>query len=256
MTILHQRKLFTSKDFTIKQSGLHVRSKTISTLFEVEIPFEEINLKKVIIRKKSEIFLLVLSAFFAIIFIVNLIMKVFGDPEVNWQTILILFIITSLCGIITLFVRVHSYYIPTTNNGLLEIYFGKPTLADTNKFLDDLKQSLAQSNMDNTAFRNQVETEIGTLGTKIDNLGSRDLSVLGEATLTPSPTASPEASLGQITVKDANLTTVNVYQDSATDSAVVGTVQFGVTYPFYQKITDWYKISQGWVESRWFSENP
>ena len=142
MTILHQRKLFTSKDFTIKQSGLHVRSKTISTLFEVEIPFEEINLKKVIIRKKSEIFLLVLSAFFAIIFIVNLIMKVFGDPEVNWQTILILFIITSLCGIITLFVRVHSYYIPTTNNGLLEIYFGKPTLADTNKFLDDLKQSI------------------------------------------------------------------------------------------------------------------
>ena len=142
MTILHQRKLFTTKDFTIKQSGLHVRSKTISTLFEVEIPFEEINLKKVIIRKKSEIFLLVLSVFLAIIFIVNLIMKVFGDPDINWPTILILFIITSFCSTITLFVRVHSYYIPTTNNGLLEIYFGKPTKTVTDKFLDDLKQSI------------------------------------------------------------------------------------------------------------------
>jgi|WetSurMetagenome_2_1015567.scaffolds.fasta_scaffold57161_3 hypothetical protein len=144
MIKLHQRKLFTTKDFTINDSGLHIRSKTISTLYEVEIPFEEINVKKIITKKKSEIFLLVISAFFALIFLVNLLMKLFGDPDVKWVTILIVFIVTSFCGIVTFFVRVHSYYIPTTNNGLLEIYVGKPSIVDTDKFLIDLKQCINQ----------------------------------------------------------------------------------------------------------------
>jgi len=142
MAILHQRKLFTTKDFTIRQSGLHVRSKSISTLFEVEIPFEEINLKKIIIRKKSEIFLLFLSGLFAIVLVINLIMKIFEEPGIDWPAILIFSIITFFCIITTLFTRVHSYYIPTTNNGMLEIYYGKPNLACTEKFLDDLKLSI------------------------------------------------------------------------------------------------------------------
>jgi uncharacterized integral membrane protein len=144
MPNLHQRKLFTTKDFTLKESGLHVRSKTISTLYEVEIPFEEINLKKVIIRKKSEIFLLVISVIFAFVFVANLLIKLFGDPDINWPTILILFGITCFCSLVTFFVRVHSYFIPTTNNGLLEIYFGKPNLAETEVFLSDLKHSINQ----------------------------------------------------------------------------------------------------------------
>jgi hypothetical protein len=144
MTSLHQRKIFTTKEFTINTNGLHVLSKTISTLYEVEIPYEEINVKKVIIRKKSEIFLLVLSTIFCLVFVANLLMKIFGQPDISWATLLILFSITSFCSLVTFFARVHSYYIPTTNNGQLEIYYGNPTLADTEKFLNDLKLSINQ----------------------------------------------------------------------------------------------------------------
>ena len=44
---------------------------------------------------------------------------------------------------------------------------------------------------------------------------------------TPLPTA-----IGQITVKDANLTTVAIYAEASADSKVTGTAQYGVTYPF------------------------
>ena len=142
MISLHQRKLFSTKDYTIKANGLHVRSKTIGTQYEVEIPFEEINVKKVIIKKKSEIFLLVLSSIFGLVFIANFLMKISGQPDISWTTLLVLLSITSFCSLVTFFVRVHSYFIPTTNNGLIEIYFGKPTLAETDKFLTDLKQNI------------------------------------------------------------------------------------------------------------------
>ncbi|MCX6704144.1 MAG: hypothetical protein NTZ07_01740 [Candidatus Woesebacteria bacterium] len=122
--------------------------------------------------------------------------------------------------------------------------------------LGEIKQSLNQSNADDKEFKTQLEVEISQLKTKIDSLGNRDLTILGTTSL-PESSASPVAAIGQITVKDANLTTVAIYETGSPDSKVTGSAQYGVVYPFYEKTGDWYKVSQGWVEARWFTEvNP
>lgn len=142
MAALHQSKLFTKKNFIIKESGLHVQNKDLTSSFEVEIPFEEITARKIMTQKKSEILLLILTLLFSIIFIANFGMKVLGDPEITWGTVLILFAFPCLCGLLTYVRRIHSYFIPTINNGLLEIFYGKPTKEDAEKFINTLKLSI------------------------------------------------------------------------------------------------------------------
>ena len=118
--------------------------------------------------------------------------------------------------------------------------------------LEDIKQSLNESNMYNNKLRTYLESEISTLKTKIDSLGNKDVNVLGT---TPSQNqALPEGVAGKITAKDANLTEIAIYEQSSQESKVVGSAQYGIVYPYYEKATDWYKISQGWVEARWFTE--
>ena len=119
--------------------------------------------------------------------------------------------------------------------------------------LEDIKQALNESNIHNKELQTYLESEISTLKTKIDTLGNTtDVSVLGT---TPSQNqALPEGAAGKITAKDANLTEIAIYEQSSQESKVVGSAQYGITYPYYEKATDWYKISQGWVEARWFTE--
>lgn len=125
-----------------------------------------------------------------------------------------------------------------------------------NMTLGEIKQSFSQSSADEKEFRIQLEAEINQLKAKIDSLGRSDLTVLG--TITPPESSTPQASsIGQITLKDANLTTVAIYETASQDSKVAGSAQYGVTYPFYEKANDWYKVSQGFVEARWFTKvNP
>lgn len=117
--------------------------------------------------------------------------------------------------------------------------------------LEDIKQSLNESNIHNKELQTYLESEISTLKTKIDTLGNTDVSVLGT---TPQNQALPEGAVGKITVKDANLTEIAIYEQSSQESKVVGSAQYGIVYPYYEKATDWYKISLGWVEARWFTE--
>lgn len=131
-----------------------------------------------------------------------------------------------------------------------------PVAPSGNTALDEIRQNLNQSNADEKEFKTQLETEISQLKAKIDSLGSRDITVLGTVSLPENPTPMP-TSIGQITIKDANLTTVAIYETGSADSKVTGSAQYGVTYPFSEKSNGWYKISIGWVEARWFTEiNP
>ena len=127
---------------------------------------------------------------------------------------------------------------------------GSAPIFDTT--LGEIKQSLIDSNTQDKEFREHLEDEISTLKVKIDTLGNRDLSVLS---LTTPPEGS--AALGQITAKDANLTGIAIYETGSQQSRTVGTADYGIVYPFYAKSGNWYKISQGWVEARWFTQaNP
>ena len=120
--------------------------------------------------------------------------------------------------------------------------------------LNEIKQGLIESYTSDAEFRSRLEDEIATLRIKIDTLGNRDLNVIGLTTPSENPTL-PQAAIGQITAKDANLTRIAIYEKSNQQSKSVGSAEYGVVYPFYEKSGDWYKISQGWVEARWFTEN-
>jgi hypothetical protein len=50
---LRQRKLFTVREFIFKENCLHLKVKNLASSYEVEIPFEEINLKKIIRQKRQ-----------------------------------------------------------------------------------------------------------------------------------------------------------------------------------------------------------
>jgi len=128
-----------------------------------------------------------------------------------------------------------------------------PGVPTGNVNLSEITQSLSQSSADDKEFKIQLEAEISQLKTKIDSLGKMDLTVLGTAS-PPESSTPPAAVIGQITVKDVNLTTVAIYETASPDSKVTGSAQYGVTYPFYEKANDWYKVSLGWVEARWFTE--
>jgi hypothetical protein len=135
--------------------------------------------------------------------------------------------------------------------------YSPPVASGGNPALDEIKQSLNQSDADDKEFKTQLESEINELKTKIDSLGGRDLTVLGTVAPLESPTPAPVAPIGQITLKDANLTTVAIYETASPDGKVTGSAAYGVVYPFYEKANDWYKVSLGWVEARWFTEvNP
>jgi hypothetical protein len=60
---LHQRKLFTVREFSFKENGLHLKVKNLASSYEVEIPFEEINLKKIIRQKKTDSVIIILPIF-------------------------------------------------------------------------------------------------------------------------------------------------------------------------------------------------
>lgn len=159
------------------------------------------------------------------------------SPKVGAIILVFLFL-----GIFSYFLAVKFVkYLPLNTSGSI-----------SNATLEDIKQSLTESNTRDKELRTYLENEISTLRTKIDSLGNRDLSVLGDTSL--SQNVTPPVAIGRITAKDANLTTISIYESSSQDSKVVGSAGYGIVYPYYEKTTDWYKISQGWVEARWFAE--
>jgi len=162
-------------------------------------------------------------------------------PIPKWsQRFVIIVSILCLLGIFSYFLSVR--------------YF--PNTPISNESLGEIKKSLNQSDADEKEFRSRLEGEISILRMKIDSLGNRDLNVIGVTAPSESPTL-PDTAIGQITAKDANLTKIAIYETSSPESKSVGSAEYGVVYPFYEKSGDWYKITQGWVEARWFTEvNP
>lgn len=142
---------------------------------------------------------------------------------------------------------IFSYFLSTR-------YFPSTPISRAN--LGEIQQSLIDSNAEEKEFRSYLENEISILRIKIDSLGNRDLNVIGVTAPSENPTL-PEAAIGQITAKDANLTRIAIYEKNTPESKSVGSAEYGVVYPFYEKSGDWYKITPGWVEARWFTEvNP
>jgi hypothetical protein len=151
--------------------------------------------------------------------------------------------------LVFLFLGIFSYFLAVKFVKCLPV--GTPG-SFSNKTLEDITKSLDESNKSNNELRTYLESEIGMLKTKINTLGETDVSVLGTTQADSQPL--PEGAVGKITPKDANLTEISIYESNSQESKVLGSAEYGIIYPFFEKSNDWYKISQGWVETRWFTE--
>ncbi|NVJ47802.1 MAG: hypothetical protein HWE07_11770 [Cytophagia bacterium] len=135
---LKQNKLLTTKEFTIVETGLIVKLKTISRSKELQIPFEEIQLNRIMKEDKVDITSLVLVIFFGGAFLISLLSKLVYSNEIAWGAILIMFVLL-IIGALSFYANSKRLtLIPTLNNGYLILFTKRPTSTVVNSFLESL----------------------------------------------------------------------------------------------------------------------
>jgi len=135
---LRQRKLFTIREFTFEENGIHIKVKNLISSQEFDIPFEEMNLKKIIRQKKTDALIVIVGAFFGLVLLISLTNKIFSNTETTWGTVFVFFIFTTLSGFIAYLNFKRQILIPTSNSGILYIFDGRPTKEITERFIDNL----------------------------------------------------------------------------------------------------------------------
>ena len=105
----------------------------------------------------------------------------------------------------------------------------------------------------NKAFLENMVKEFKTVKDELTNMKgtqkvSEEATVMGDTTL----------QVGTITIADKKYPTVNIYQEKILSSSIVGKIEFGKTYTFIEKTTDWYLIligeKEGYVDSQFVKE--
>jgi len=135
---LKQSRLFTKKEFIFKENGLQVKVRDLTSYQEVEIPFEEINSKKIIRQSKTDNTIIALALLFGISFLANLTLKIIGSIESKWESVFLMFLLTALSVLLAYVNSKKQILVPTANNGFLEIFDGRPTKQMTEDFIVNL----------------------------------------------------------------------------------------------------------------------
>lgn len=135
---LKQNKLLTTREFTIAETGLIVKLKTISRSKELQIPYEEIQLNRRIKEDKVDITSLVLVIFFGGAFLISLLSKLIYNNEIAWGAIIIMFLLLIIGALSFYSNSKRLMLIPTLNNGYLIVFTKRPTLTVVNSFMESL----------------------------------------------------------------------------------------------------------------------
>ena len=67
------------------------------------------------------------------------------------------------------------------------------------------------------------------------------------------------SSIGKITITDNKWSTIDVFQDTVSSSKIIGQIEYGETYPFFESRGNWYRIElpsgqDGWVSASFVKE--
>ena len=109
---------------------------------------------------------------------------------------------------------------------------------------------------------NQLLSEIEDIKDELEAL--RDEKTTSEATLglTSNDTYNLSDSgelIGNITIADSKWSTIDVFQDTVSSSRIIGQIEYGESYPFFESRGDWYQIElpggqEGWVSASFVKE--
>ena len=103
--------------------------------------------------------------------------------------------------------------------------------------VEDIKDELE-------ALRDEKMTSRDTLGlTSVDTYNYSDLG----------------NSIGEITITDSKWSVIDVFQDTVSSSKIIGQIEYGETYPFFESQGNWYQIELpdgqvGWVSANFVKE--
>lgn len=139
---LSQRKLFLSREYTLEKGFLRIRSKDLTSSTELCVPYEEIDISKIIKQKKTDNIMLIITMIFGVFFLIN----IFNPNNYNGDGLLeiaiFLFMATVVCGLITYVKSKNVTLIPTLNNGYLEFLKNKPSNEQFEDFILELSNKV------------------------------------------------------------------------------------------------------------------
>lgn len=135
---LYQRKLFTTRKFAFTDGGLRIHVKNLTSSEEVEVPFEEINLQRIIRQTKSDYIIIIVGVFFGLVFIINLVAKLLKESDLTWGAIFLMFLFTFLSGLISYINKKRQILIPTFSNSFIELFDDRPSQDKVESFVNDL----------------------------------------------------------------------------------------------------------------------
>lgn len=140
---LRQRKLFNTKEFECRESGLYIRARNLVSTLEYELPYEEIFVKKIIRQKKNDGVIILVGSFFALILIIGLIGRILGKNDITWSALALIFILVLISAFIAFANAKRLILIPTANNGLIEVFDGRPNADATDQFVFNLTVNIS-----------------------------------------------------------------------------------------------------------------
>ncbi|GAB4156543.1 MAG: hypothetical protein Tsb0033_07300 [Winogradskyella sp.] len=107
---------------------------------EFEIPLEEIDVQKIVKQTTTGILPILIFLLFAFLFIFFSLMKIFGDSEVETDVLIFIFLVASSMFFMAYMNRKKLILIPTLNNGVIEMFNGRPNVEMTDRFIKELKE--------------------------------------------------------------------------------------------------------------------
>jgi hypothetical protein len=139
---LKQKRFFSVREFTFRNNCLGVKYKDLTSSDELNIPYEEIDTIKIRKQKKNDNALLLITIFFGLVFIINILNLDNYKDKSFLGVAIFLFLATLVSGLITYLKFKNIILIPTANNGHLELYLTIPSKVETDNFITELTQRI------------------------------------------------------------------------------------------------------------------
>lgn len=127
--------------------------------------------------------------------------------------------------------------------------------------IDGLKTEIKQLSSQ-SAESAQLLSEVEDIKDELEALRSDKMTssvTLGLTTDDMDNYADLGNSIGNVTISDSKWSEVDVFQDTVSSSKIIGQIEYGETYPFYESRGSWYQIElpsgqNGWVSANFVKE--
>lgn len=154
---LHQRKLFVTRDFEIRERGLKYDVKDLTDSLSVEIPYEEINYKEIRQRTQNRMFIIA-SIFFFIVLLAKLNFLLFENSN-DYSMTGVVFILLIISGLIAYIGNKDYIILEAVNPQVIVFESKRPDRATVEVFLSQLRLKMRDYLLEEYGNNPNITTE-------------------------------------------------------------------------------------------------